>query len=196
MTSKFKILLLIAVSFLTLNSLFAQTLKGCLFNQVGSLPLKFVNIVQIDSSGNVLTGTTTDKNGEFTLRLLKRTEMIRIYQLPEFAEIQIRNFGVDLNDTLDLNRLPMIKAPNLLQVQFKGISERKERRNQRQLVKDYNKKVKRYTDRDLEINGQAIQMTADYFKQKDSDRLRLIYTLNLNEIKKTKANRVDGSAPK
>lgn len=188
MTSKFKILLLIAVSFLTLNSLFAQTLKGCLFNQVDSLPLKFVNIVQIDSSGNVLTGTTTDKNGEFTLRLLKRTEMIRIYQLPEFAEIQIRNFGVDLNDTLNLNRLPMIKAPNLLQVQFKGISERKERRNQRQLVKDYNKKVKRYTDRDLEINGLAIQMNADHFKQKDSDRLRLIYTLNLNEIKKTKAN--------
>ncbi len=182
MASNLKIILSIIFSLSAIHCLYSQTLTGSLFNQVDSLPAMFVNIVQVDSSGNVLTGTTTNENGEFTLKLLRRTEMIRIYQLPEFAEIQVKNLGVDFGDTLDLNRLPMIKAPNFLQVQFKGISERKERRNQRQLVKYYNKKVKGYTDRDLEINGQTIELTADYYKQEDAERLQLIYILNLNEI--------------
>jgi hypothetical protein len=168
---------------LAINSLFAQTLKGSLFNQEDSLPAMFVNVVQVDSFGKLLTGTTTDEKGEFLVTVLKNTEMIRIVQLPEFAEIQVINISHDLVDTLDLEKIPMIKAPNYPQVQSKGISKRKERRNQRQLIKAYNKKVKAYKNRDLEINGQAVGLTATYHQPKDTERPRLIYILNLNEIK-------------
>ncbi len=184
MTSQIKILLLIAICFLTINSLFAQTLKGRLFNQEDSLPAMFVNVVQVDSSEKLLTGTNTDENGVFALTVLKNTEIIKIFQLPEFAEIQIKNICHDSVDTLDLEKIPMIKAPSFLQVQFKGISKRKERRYQRQLIKDYNKKVKAYKNRDLVIYGQTIRLTASYCKQKDTERLKLTYILNLNEIRK------------
>ncbi len=182
MTSQIKIVLLIAISFLTINSPFAQTLKGRLFNQEDSLPAIFVNVVQVDSSGKILTGTTTDKNGEFFVTVLKNTEMIKIFLLPEFVEIQLKNISHDSFDTLDLGKIPMIKAPSFLQVQFKGISKRKERRNQRQLIRDYNKKVKTYKNHELVINGQTILLTASYYTTKNTERLILTYILNLNEI--------------
>lgn len=178
-----KILLLIAISLLTINSLFAQTLKGRLFNQEDSLPPMFVNVVQVDSSGKLLTGTTTDKNGEFSVTVLKNTEMVKIFQFPEFAEIQLQNISHQSVDTLDLEKIPMIKAPSFLQVQFKGITKRKEKRNQIQLIRDYNKKVKAYKNRELVINGQTIRLIASYYKTKDTKRLKLTYILNLNEIK-------------
>jgi hypothetical protein len=110
--------------------------------------------------------------------------MIKITHLPEFAEIHVKNLNVDIGDAMDLDTIPMIKAPNYLQVQFNGISKKKERRNQSKLVNDYNRKVKAYQNRDVEINGKTISLNADSYKQNDTERLQLIYILNLNEIKK------------
>lgn len=188
MIGKFKILF-IALSFSFVQSLSAQTLKGELYNPGDSLPAMFVNIVQVDSSGKILSGTTTNDKGKFILQISKKTEFIKIYQSPEFAEIHITNLKHAFRDTLDLEKLQMIKAPSHLQVQFKDISEKKEKRKQRQIIKAYNKKVKGYEDRYLEINNQTIQLTVNNYKPKYTNRLRLIYILNLNELnKKTKAN--------
>ncbi len=184
MTNKLKIYLFFTFCFSAIQYVYSQTFTGRIFNQEDSLPVMFVNIVQIDSSGNLLKGTTTNENGEFTLRLLKNTEMIKITHLPEFAEIHVKNLNVDIGDAMDLDTIPMIKAPNYLQVQFNGISKKKERRNQSKLVNDYNRKVKAYQNRDVEINGKTISLNADSYKQNDTERLQLIYILNLNEIKK------------
>ena len=184
MTSILKIFLFITLSFSAIQCVYSQTLTGRIFNQEDSLALMFVNIVQIDSSGNLLKGTKTNENGEFNLRLLKNTEMIKITHLPEFAEIHVKNLNIDIGDTMDLSAIPMIKAPNYLQVQFKGISKKKERRNQSQLVNDYNRKVKAYPNLEVEINGKPIRLNAHSYKQNDTERLQLIYILNLNERKK------------
>ncbi len=161
----------------------AQTLKGEIFNKEDSLPVMFANIVFVDSEGNTLTGTSTNQEGQFNVQIPASAELMRIFQLPEFAELHIINLTREFSDTLDLGRLPLIKSPTYLKVQFKGVSEKKEKQNQRQLLKDYNKQILSYKDTVIEFNNQNIKLSADPIKQPDTERLRLLYILNFEEIK-------------
>lgn len=74
MIGKFKILF-IALSFLFIQILSAQTLKGELYYPGDSLPAMFVNIVQVDSSGKILSGTTTNDKGKFILQISKKLNL-------------------------------------------------------------------------------------------------------------------------
>jgi hypothetical protein len=180
MTDKIKILLLFSGLILSVN-LTAQILKGELYSLPDSLPIKYAKITAVDSTGNVFAGTTTNKKGEFIIRIANKTQFVKIFKLPDYAELHIINLTQENNDTINLGKLPLIKAPNYLQVQFKGISNKKEKRKQKQLVKAYNKKVKNYKGREVEINSQIVKLTVKRTKDNDSNRLRLIYILSLNE---------------
>lgn len=141
------------------------------------------NITLIDYSGNILTGTTTDKNGLFIIHFYGNAYSLRIFQLQDFAELHIVNLAQKFNDTLDLGHLPMIEAPKYLEIQHKGLTERKERREQRKLIMDYNKQILRYKGVEIEINKQIIKLSVKKVKQTDSERLKLVYILNFEDIR-------------
>lgn len=181
MTLQNKILLLL-FGLLYSVGLSAQTLKGKIVNKADSLPVMFANITLVDSFGNTLTGTSTNEEGQFNIQIPDSAHLMRIFQIPDFAELQITNLTQEFGDTLDLGRLPMTRAPTSIQAQFKGVSERKERQNQRQLIKDYNKQIMSYRDTVIKVNDQTVKLAVRPMKNPDSERLRLIYTLNFEEI--------------
>ncbi len=159
----------------------AQTLKGELFNMEDSLPVMFATIAFVDSAGNTLTGTSTNQEGQFNVQIPDSVQLIRIFQLPEFAELHITNLIHALSDTIDLGQLPMFKAPSHIDVQFKGISERNEGRKQRQITKDFNRLIMSHQDTVVEINNQSVKLSVKPIKQTDSERLILIYVLDFEE---------------
>ena len=76
----------------------------------------------------------------------------------------------------------MIKAPTYLHIQFIGMSKRKERRDQRQNIRSYNKEVKNYDDLVVELNNQTVRLNANSEKQEKTDRLRLMYLLDFGDL--------------
>lgn len=177
MTLKFRLLLLFLAIMSTIG-LSAQTLKGEIFNREDSLPIMFANLTLVDSLGNFLKATSTNDKGEFVIQTPKDADIMKIFQLPDFAELQIVNLNQGFSDTLNLGRLPMIKAPPYLQVQYKEMSKRKERNNQKQIIKSYNQKVNNYDDLTIKVNNQVVRLNVKSIKQERSERLKLIYVLD------------------
>jgi len=165
-----------------------QNIKGTVFNLEDSLPVSILTVVVYDSTGRVLTGTLTDENGKFMIRLPESSDKMKISSL-DFVELYIINLYPEFKDTLNLGQIPMIKSTPYLQVQFKGVSEAKERRYQKQIIKDYNKKLKSYGDILMTWNEEDIPIIAKLEDQETSKRLKLSYILNFEKIKKTKANK-------
>lgn len=183
MSFRIKIILLL-FGLTTHSTTSGQILKGVAFNQEDSLTISFLVVQLLNSSGNSISTTTTNHNGEFFVHISENAYSLIITPTLPYAEIKIVNLDQNFSDTLDLGLLPIQKGPNFLQVQFKEISIRKEKRKQRQLIRTYNKKIKNTKDLVIELNGQKVKLKANSEKQMDSDRLKLVYSVDFNDLKK------------
>lgn len=176
---------MIIVGLTWFQSLFAQTIKGKLYNQKDSSAGEFIKIVSVDSSENILNGATSDRNGEFQINLPNQTNYLKIMGGVEYSEIKIIGFdNYKKHDTLyNIGSIPVIQAPQFIQVQFKGISRRRERKNQEYIIEDYNKKVLSYKDIEVSRSQGNFKMLQKPEKAKNnSNRLKLVYYISLNEL--------------
>lgn len=176
---------MIIVGQMWFQSLSAQTIKGKLYNDKDSSAVEFITIVSVDSSEKILNGATSDRNGEFQIKLPNQTNYLKIMGGVEYSEIKIIGFdNYKKNDTLyNIGSIPVIQAPQFIQVQFKGISKRRERKNQEYIIEDYNNKVLSY--KDIEVSrpqGNFKMLQKPEKARNNSNRLKLVYYISLNEL--------------
>ena len=185
-------ILLIVFELFGVQNLYAQTIKGQIHDLNDKFNLHGIEIISIDASQYTLIATTSNSNGEFQLSLTNEVKCIIIRGgtlYSEYSEVKIENLeSIQNTDTFDLGSIPLVKGPNFLQVQFKGISKRQEQKYQRKLIRGYNNKVKEYKDLEIAQPLGSFIMKQKSEKQKNSKRLKLTYVINLNDLrnKKTK----------
>jgi hypothetical protein len=159
----------------------AQIVNGKLYDIKDSSALEFATIACVNASENDLLRVTSDENGEFQINLPLGTFYLKIFKFSEYAEIKIININLSL-DTVNIGPIPLIRAPEFIQVQFKGISRRRERKNQENLIKEYNKKINKYHDIEVSRPNGKFKMIQKAEMKNDESRLNLVYQINFNEL--------------
>lgn len=165
------------------QSLNAQTVNGKLYDFKDSSIVVFAQVVSLDDSDSCILGVPTTSNGEFIINLPIKTNQIKIIALG-YCEVNIIN--IDSSKIIGTNYnfipIPLMEVPEFIDVQFVGISKKKEQRCQKKITDNYNKKVN---------NSQDIVARTPYgnftmFKKSEIEcgqrRLKLVYYINFNEI--------------
>lgn len=174
------------ISLLFSISLNAQVLTGQLIDQSDSLPVEFASVVCIDSDQNNLSGTVTNQDGVFFIDVTKKAEALRIYKPSELAELHITGIKHGFDDTLDIGQLPIFEAPTYLKVSYVNISAKKVKRLRKQSIKKFNRKIKRCGDKTVLINNKPVKFKAKPVERYGSERLKLVYEVNMNSIVSSK----------
>jgi hypothetical protein len=179
-----KILLFIA-GIIWLQTLPAQIVSGKLYDIKDSSAVEFASIVCVNASEKFLTQVHSDQKGEFQINLPLETYYLKISKFVEYSEIRIINITHSL-DTLNIGSIPIIKTPEYIQVQFKDISRRKERKNQESLLKEYNRKINKYPDIGVSRPNGKFKMIRKAEIKNNESRLNLFYQINFNDLIKKK----------
>ena len=159
----------------------AQIVRGKLFDIKDSSAVEFASIVCVNASEKFLTQVHSDENGEFQINLPLETYYLKISKFVECSEIRIINITHSF-DTLNIGSIPLIKTPEYIQVQFKGISRRKERKNQKSLIKDYNRKINKYHDIVVNRPSGKFKMIKRVEIVENKSKLKLVYQINFNDL--------------
>ena len=167
-------------SFFHTYNISSQTLKGQIYDLKDSIPVSFATIIIRDFTDKNLVVQSANLEGQFNIQLPKQPYYL-IIAGSGYALLKIINITKEYSDTLDLGQLPLIAIP-LVQVSFRGISERKERRFQRKLVKDYNRNLMARKNQLVEIKNKQVYMTVEKIRETDSERMTILYVIDMNEI--------------
>jgi len=181
MIKKSKILFLIAGLCMS-GILSAQMLKGRLYSLNDSLPVIYWIISTVDSSDQILTATMSDIKGDFLIPVPKGTCYLSITHI-NYWELQLFNLNQASPDTSDIGAIPMVEPfPYLINVQFVGISARKNKRKQKQHMRSYNKLVKQCDDIIAERGTCKVRLIATTAGNGKSEELRVIYKIDFMEL--------------
>lgn len=156
----------------------AHTISGTLISNNDSQTL-FGYIQLIDSAEKVISTVPTNQNGKFSFNTTDKTSSLKIIISFEYVEIQVINLDCLEMKTIDLGVITVRQNEPILNVQYKGISKFKERRLQRQSIKDYNKRLENYKKREIKINNDNYSLKPVLLKQIHSERLILVEIFNI-----------------
>jgi hypothetical protein len=173
--------LLISFGIILFQPFKAQMVSGKLYDIKDSSAVEFATIVCVNTSENAVTRVFSDENGEFQINLPLGTFYLKIFKSVEYSEIKIININKSL-DTVNIGSIPLIRAPEFIQVQYKSISGRRERKKQESLIKEYNKMVNRYHEIEIKRPYGKFKMIQKAESKKDESRINLVYQINFNEL--------------
>ncbi|OYU94943.1 MAG: hypothetical protein CFE21_14795 [Bacteroidetes bacterium B1(2017)] len=165
----------------------AQTITGRLYDYTDTLTFVDYEIVSVlDTNQKTSYTTSTSKDGMFTIKIDSTSQVIRIGNGVNnifYSEIRIINIknGRSFN-SINLGTIPMIKCPSSIQVQYKGLSKKQVQKRQHQLLKDYNKKINGYKDLIIVQATREFVMTHQSEKTNNSTKLKLVYTIDFNDL--------------
>lgn len=175
------IVLLLILGLLQLQSLTAQVLRAELYCEKDSLPVMFAIITVVDSSDTVLSSTCSNEKGLFEINIIEDACCIKIHHL-YFSELQLINLQQLFNDTVNLGKILMIKPLPYLNVQCVGISARKEKRRQKQLIRSYNRRIRKSKDLTTDLGYSMVKKIETPTENKHPERLRVFYLIDINEV--------------
>jgi hypothetical protein len=158
----------------------AQIIKGKLCVPNDSSVVVSATVACFNVSDQILNGVNCETNGDFQINLPFGVDYLKITSLG-YSVVKIIRVQASL-DTINIESIPLIRLPEIIQVQFKGISSRKEKKCRENIIKEYNKRIKKYGDLKLcsqYRNFKLIKMTE---RKNVEGRKGLLYIIDFNKI--------------